>query len=59
MKKWFIRYLKSCVHNIIVHPLMQFMPASWATEMHDRNANWAFGLSRYDEIKLENGKAEI
>ena len=24
-----------------------------AHRMHDKNANWAFGLERYDEIKLE------
>ncbi|MFM2331757.1 MAG: hypothetical protein RIQ74_580, partial [Pseudomonadota bacterium] len=24
--------------------------------LHDRNANWAFGLDRYDELKLENKK---
>jgi len=38
MKKW----LKSFVHNVIVHPLMQFLPRDLAHEMHDRNADWAF-----------------
>jgi len=38
MKKW----LKSFVHNVIVHPLMQFLPEKVGTKMHDRNADWAF-----------------
>lgn len=49
MKKW----CKSFVHNCVVHPMMQFLPAKYAEELHDRNANWAFGLPRYDEMRLE------
>ena len=49
MKKWF----KEFVHNVVVHPLMMFLPRDKATEMHDKNANWAFGVSRYNEIKIE------
>ena len=52
MKKW----LKSFVHNCLVHPIMQFMPCDMATDFHDRNANWAFDLNQYNEIKLESGK---
>ena len=52
MKNW----LKSFVHNVIVHPLMQFLPVGISNEMHDRNATWAFGLNRYDELKLEEQK---
>lgn len=52
MKNW----LKCFVHNCIVHPLMMFMPKKWAHEMHDRNADWAFSLDRYDELKLEQQK---
>lgn len=55
MKKW----LKAFVHNVVVHPLMMFVPRDIAHTMHDRNANWAFGLNRYDELKLEkNGDAK-
>ena len=50
MKSW----LKSFVHNVIMHPLMMFLPRDLAHRMHDKNANWAFGLERYDEIKVEN-----
>ena len=49
MKMW----LKAFVHNVVVHPLMMFVPCDIAHTMHDRNANWAFGLNRYDELKLE------
>ena len=51
-------YLKEFVHNVIVHPLMMFLPSKLATKIHDKNANWAFGTgSRYDEIKLESNIA--
>jgi len=49
IKQW----LKDASHNIIVHPLMMFLPKKLGNAMHDRNANWAFGLNRYDELKLE------
>ncbi len=45
---------KDFVHNNIVHPCMTFMSVEHANSVHDTNANWAFGLSRYDELKLEN-----
>ena len=51
MKKWF----KAFVHNSCVHPLMPFLPPRFATHWHDVNATWAFGLERYDELKLEGG----
>lgn len=52
MKQW----LKDFTHNCIVHPMMMFMPKKWAHELHDRHADWAFGLNRYDELALENIK---
>jgi hypothetical protein len=36
--------------------MMMFLPKRLANELHDRNANWAFGLDRYDELKLEGKK---
>jgi len=49
VKNW----LKAFTHNCIVHPLMMFVPRSFGDKMHDRNANWAFSLNRYDELSLE------
>jgi small basic protein len=49
MKQW----LMSFTHNVIVHPLMMFLPSELGTKLHDYNATWVFGLNRYDEIKLE------
>lgn len=49
MKQW----LKSFVHNVVVHPMMMVLPKELANMMHDTNANWAFGLERYDEMSLE------
>lgn len=54
MKSWLKSWLKSFVHNVVVHPLMMFLPRDLAHKMHDKNANWAFGLEHYDELKLEN-----
>jgi hypothetical protein len=54
MKRWLINYLKDFVHNVLVHPLMMVLPAKLATKLHDTNANWAYDLNRYDELKLEN-----
>lgn len=51
MKKW----LKECTHNIIVHPLMMFMPSKYATKFHDWNARWVW-KEYYDELKLEGKK---
>lgn len=48
-------YLKQFIHNAIIHPLMMFMPVKAAHIIHDKNANWAFSLNRYDEITLEYG----
>ncbi len=55
--EWYINtiisWLKSFVHNVIVHPLMMFLPKNIANTMHDRNADWAFSLNRYNELELE------
>ena len=56
MKEKIIRYLKAFTHNVFIHPLMMFLPAEKANQLHDWNANWAFSLNRYDEIRLESGK---
>ncbi len=39
MKNW----LKSFSHNAIVHPIMMFLPKKLAKELHNRNADWAYG----------------
>ena len=52
MKQW----LKSFVHNCVMHPAMPFLPVKVANWLHDKNANWAFGLERYDELALEGKK---
>jgi hypothetical protein len=52
MKQWF----KDFIHNCMVHPLMPFVPINFGNKLHDINATWAFGLNRYDELKLEEKK---
>ena len=55
MKQW----LKDFVHNCVVHPAMPFLPVKLANWLHDKNANWAFGLERYDEVGLEGEKSQL
>lgn len=55
MKQW----LKSFVHNCIVHPSMMFMPTKLAHKFHDTNANWAFTSDRYDELALEEALKDV
>ena len=52
MKQWF----KDFVHNVIVHPLLMILPIKYGTNLHDRNANWAYGNNHYNEISLEKNK---
>lgn len=53
MENW----LKDFVHNCVIHPLMPFLSTSFATQMHDRNADWAFGGNRFDEVAIEKSMA--
>ena len=43
----------------MVHPAMPFLPVRVANWLHDKNANWAFGLERYDELALEGQKKPV
>tara|TARA_R110000850_G_scaffold234518_1_gene359443 strand:+ start:110 stop:283 length:174 start_codon:yes stop_codon:yes gene_type:complete len=49
------QYLREFVHNVIVHPLMMFIPTKLGNIIHDRNADWAF-KDRCDELYLEGRK---
>lgn len=51
------QYLKEFFHNVVVHPLMMFLPVEKANQLHDKNANWAF-KERYDEMYLEGRKTK-
>ena len=33
---------KELTHNLIVHPLMCFLPERVGTQLHDRNAKWCW-----------------
>lgn len=39
--------------HMFVHLAMMFVPARIGNRWHDKNANWAFGLSRTNELELE------
>ena len=38
-----IDFLKSVFHNVIVHPILPFMPRKLARVVHEKNALWAYG----------------
>lgn len=49
MRERISRWLKELVHNTFVHPVLPFLPLRVAQELHDRNADWAFGVGGEDE----------
>jgi hypothetical protein len=38
-----IDFLKSVFHNVVVHPILPFLPRTLARAMHAKNAEWAYG----------------
>ena len=46
MKKW----LKSFVHNTVVHPWLPFLPERVGDILHDRTGSWAFGEEPVEEF---------
>jgi hypothetical protein len=50
LKRWY----KDFVHNSIIHPQLPFRFTDSANRVHDKNADWAFGQARYDEVGIEN-----
>lgn len=47
-------WVKDFIHNSVVHPILPFLPLRWANLVHDRNADWAFGQDRLDEMGIES-----
>lgn len=38
-----IDLFKSIVHNVLVHPILPFLPRKLARKIHEKNALWAYG----------------
>jgi len=38
-----MNFIKSVVHNVLVHPILPFLPRDMARFIHERNALWAYG----------------
>lgn len=38
-----IDFLKSVIHNVVVHPILPFLPHRLARTIHEKNAEWAYG----------------
>jgi len=36
-------FIKSVVDNVLVHPILPFLPRDMARFIHERNALWAYG----------------
>lgn len=52
MKMRISRWLRSFIHNSIVHPLLPFLPSNWAESVHDVNGEWAFSYNMHDPSKI-------
>ena len=51
-----LKYLaNNLVHNLVVHPVLPFMPSAWAAALHDKHAEWTFGMpeTKYDVGDIE------
>ena len=35
--------VKSIIHNVLVHPILPFLPRRLARTIHEKNALWAYG----------------
>lgn len=35
-------FTRSVIHNVLVHPILPFLPRKLAKVIHERNANWAY-----------------
>lgn len=35
-------FTRSVIHNVVIHPILPFMPRRWAMWIHERNAKWAY-----------------
>jgi hypothetical protein len=42
-KEYLIDFLKSVFHNVVVHPILPFLPRTLARAIHAKNAEWAYG----------------
>jgi hypothetical protein len=35
-------FIRSVIHNVLVHPVLPFLPRKLAKKIHERNAAWAY-----------------
>ena len=35
-------FIRSVIHNVLVHPILPFLPRKWAKVIHEKNAAWAY-----------------
>lgn len=35
-------FIRSVIHNCVVHFFLPFMPRRWAKWVHEKNAKWAY-----------------
>ena len=35
-------FTRSVIHNVLVHPILPFLPRRWAKVIHEKNAAWAY-----------------
>lgn len=40
-----VNWFKDFTHNTLVHPLMPFLPDKASIWLHNKSADWAYGLN--------------
>lgn len=47
-KQMIYRWLKRATHNILVHPILTFLPRNLARKLHNTHAYWVWGETNKD-----------
>jgi hypothetical protein len=35
-------FFRSVFHNVVIHPILPFLPRKWAKWLHEKNGKWAY-----------------
>jgi hypothetical protein len=43
-------FFRSVFHNVVVHPILPFLPRRWAKWLHEKNGAWAYPKGPFDGL---------
>ena len=46
--KRMLHFIKKCIHGIIVHPILPFLPIKLSKRIHNSNSAWVWGKKNRD-----------